>query len=221
MTDLNAAEASRLGARIDGVERSLAEFNQRIMALPVGSPTLAKLLSAAQLRGALATWQPFQSELAAVRIAGFGDPALRTALDEIGPMAPRGIGTDVYLADQFRNFYSAQIVTAATSYRPIARLMDSFAGLLETFAPPIYRLTGLPEGDSARALIARAEGYLATGNLQRAADLVSRLTGTAAEQAAPWLTQARERLAAERVRTLLNNEMVALVSTVGPQSAPR
>jgi hypothetical protein len=53
------------------------------------------------------------------------------------------------------------------------------------------------EGDHAAARVARAEARLADGDLAGAVAELERLEGAPAAAAAPWLEQARTRLAAE------------------------
>ncbi len=206
-----ASIEQQMAARIDGVEAAIPELNQKILSLPVGSPTLAMLLSAAQLRSALTTSSPFQSELAAVKISGFGDPTLRRALNRLSRRAANGVFTQAQLSDMFPAI-AASIHASDLSGRPVARFLDQLADVLETFAPPLYRLTGIPSGDSPRAIVARAQRSLAAGYFEAAVNQLENLSGPAAAQAEPWLVQARDRIAADQLRTLLNQKMVALVS---------
>ncbi len=203
---------SDLATRVGAVEGLVSDIESRITSMPVGSPTLAMLLAAGQLRAALATEQPFQSALAAVRMAGFGDPAMRRALDQVAGRAATGVATEQWLADRFDVFAPA-IIWEATSGAPVARMLDSVVGLVREVSPPLYRLTGIPRGDNPRGIAERAQLLLATGKFDDAVAEVAKLTGAAAEAAAPWLTEARARQAANRVRSLLNQQMMALVST--------
>jgi len=59
------------------------------------------------------------------------------------------------------------------------------------------RPVGEIEGDSAAALVARAESHLAEGDLAAAVAEIKALQGAAAEAAAPWLTKAEARLRVE------------------------
>ena len=54
---------------------------------------------------------------------------------------------------------------------------------------------------------------LAGTELRVPVEQLSSLTGLAAEAAAPWLTEARARVAADRVRTLLGQRVISLLPT--------
>jgi hypothetical protein len=75
--------------------------------------------------------------------------------------------------------------------------------MLERAAGNLMRLVTIrpvgadAEGDHAAARVARAEARLADGDLAGAVAELEGLEGAPAEAAAPWLEQARTRLAAE------------------------
>lgn len=213
LEDRISDDEKALADRVAEIKATFEDLNQKLLSQPVGgSPRLAMLLSATQLRNVLVTAHPFQSELAAVKLAGFVDSVIELALSQIAGQAARGIATQAWLIDRFRDF-SGNIILAGTAGQPVERVFDQLTGALALFAPPLYRLTGIPEGDSVRAIVERAEDHLAAGNLQKAYDQLSKLTGAALEEAGPWLAEARNRLAAERARTLLNVQMVQLMAS--------
>jgi len=215
-SERTAATAARLADQISDLKASTEEIEKKIVSMPMGSPTLAKILAASQLRSALEKPTPFQSELEAVRIAGISNPRVTQALQQIEKRATTGIATETWLTIRFPAFSEA-IINASTAGDPIGQVMDGVSGLIEYYAPPLYRFAGYAGGETARAVVARAEQALRTGNFQNAIDELSRLDGAAAHEAEPWLAEARARLAANRVRTILNNHMIALAAA-GPGS---
>ena len=68
------------------------------------------------------------------------------------------------------------------------------------------------EGDDAAARVARAEAKLAAGDLAGAVAELEGLEGAAAEAAAPWLAQARARLAAESALDRLRAHTTGLLA---------
>lgn len=68
------------------------------------------------------------------------------------------------------------------------------------------------EGEGAEARVARAEARLEQGDLAAAVEELEGLEGAAAEAAAPWLEQARARLAAEQAVVQLQDHATGLLS---------
>jgi DNA-binding transcriptional MerR regulator len=206
-----------LAQRIATLERDLPALQQRIAAQGLGSPALAVLLSATQLRGALVSANPFVNELAAFRLSGFNDPPLKQALDQIASRATPGIETEAWLIGRF-SVVQGNILRAASLGNPGARLADLFLDVMADWTPPLYRLTGASEGSTARALTDRAQALMAANEFGRAVELLGQLTGLPAEVAAPWLAEARARVIADRARTLLARHMLSIAE---PGSVPK
>ncbi|MBI1320942.1 MAG: hypothetical protein GC168_18605 [Candidatus Hydrogenedens sp.] len=212
----HAGLLSTLTGRVVALEKALPTLGQRLSGLPTSPPALAMLLSMVQLRSALATASPFQGELAALELSGgAGDPTVRSTIDQIAERAAIGIPTDGWLIERYPETMH-NILRAATADDPIGGLFDQTLGLLSVVAPPLYRWTTNLDAASPRAVADRAEAWMAAGDLARAVDQLSTLTGRPAEAAAPWLAEARARVAADHARTLLGQRMIALV----PGGAP-
>jgi hypothetical protein len=201
--------AEDLSQRITALERELPALQRRVAAQGTGSPALAVLLAATQLRGVLATANPFVNELAAFRLTGFTDPPLKQALDQIASRAVPGIETEAWLIGRF-SMVQGNILRAASLGNPLARLGDIMLDTLSDWTPPLYRLTGVSEGPAARAIADRAQALMAAGEFGRAVEQLSELTGLPAEVAAPWLAEARARVIADRTRSLLAHHMLAI-----------
>jgi hypothetical protein len=74
------------------------------------------------------------------------------------------------------------------------------------------RRVGEVEGDTAEAIVARAETALDQGNLAKAVDDVASLTGAAADAAAGWLARAKNRLAVDKAVASLSSQASELVT---------
>ena len=203
--------ASELAERIAVLERDLPALQQRVASQGIGAPALGVLLAATQLRGALVTSSPFLNELAAFRLTGFNDPPLRQALESIGGRASAGIATEAWLIGRFTTVQT-NIQRAASIGNPGARIADIFLDTLSDWVPPLYRLTGVTEGATPRAIADRAQGAMAAGEFPRAVDILGELSGLSAEVAAPWLAEARARVIADRSRTLLAKHMLSIAT---------
>ncbi len=203
--------AAELAERVALLERDLPALQQRVASQGIGAPALGVLLAATQLRGVLVSSAPFLNELAAFRLTGFNDPALRQALDSIGGRAATGIATEAWLIGRFTTV-QANILRAAAIGNPLARVADVFLDTLADWMPPIYRLTGVSEGAAPRAIADRAQAAMAAGDFPRAVDILGELSGLPAEVAAPWLAEARARVTADRSRTLLAKHMLSIAT---------
>ena len=203
--------AEELAERIAILERDLPALQQRVASQGIGAPALGVLLAATQLRGVLTTSNPFLNELAAFRLTGFNDPALRQALDGIGSRASTGIATEAWLIGRFSSVQT-NILRAASIGNPGARLADVVLDTLSDWLPPLYRMTGVSEGATPRALADRAQAAMAAGDFPRAVDILGELSGLPAEVAAPWLAEARARVIADRSRTLLAKHMLSIAN---------
>lgn len=170
----------------------------------------ALVLAAGQLRAALAAGQPFQPELQAVRSLGIADPEVTKPLDALAPSAAKGIPTQPQLADRFKPL-AAEIVRAADRGDG-SGWIDQVKGKLATLVT-VRRQGGGVVGDSADAVVARAEAALAENNLAKAVEELTVLKGVAADTAAPWLADARARLAANQAGQKLSDRAIALLTT--------
>ena len=203
--------AEELTERIAVLERDLPALQQRVASQGIGAPALGVLLAATQLRGALVSSTPFVNELAAFRLTGFNDPPLRQALEAIGGRAASGVATEAWLIGRFSTVQT-NILRAASIGNPGARIADVVLDTLSDWLPPLYRLTGVSEGATPRAIADRAQAAMAAGDFPRAVDILGELSGLPAEVAAPWLAEARARVVADRSRTLLAKHMLSIAT---------
>lgn len=167
------------------------------------------VLASGQLRATLATGQPYPEELRAVRAIGVSDPQVTQALDAIAPHAPNGVPTLALLAGRFETLAS-DIVRAARRGEG-GSWLDQVGGTLATLVTVRRQGAGVV-GDSAEAVVARAEAALRDNNLAAAVKEVSALTGPAAEAAKPWLSDAQARLAINEAAQALGTRAIALLA---------
>ena len=209
--------ATDLAGRVASLEQSLPALQQRVAAQGLGSPALAVLLAATQLRNQLATANPFLNELTALRLTAFNDPPLKQALDQIGNRGRAGIATESWLIGRF-SVVQSNIVRAGAWNNFGQRIADIFLDTLSDWAPPLYRLTGVPQGSTPRAITDRAMAWMSAGDFSRAVEQLGELSGKPAEAAVAWLGEARARVIADRARELLAKHMLALAQpgTVTP-----
>lgn len=208
----NSQAAQDLRKELDALKQQVTTVSQNLdQRRDAAIAAQALVLAAGQLRASLAAGQPFQQDLQAVRALGIGDAGVTQPLDAVSAFAAKGIPTQAQLTDRFRPLAS-EIVRAAergdgTSW------IDQVTGKLATLVT-VRRQGGGVVGTSPDAIVARAEAAVNENNLARAVEELSALQGAGAEAAAPWLTDAKARLAADQAGRQLNDRAIALLTTV-------
>ncbi len=153
----------------------------------------AVVLAVGQLRAALAESDPYAQELAAVTSLGAGSlPA--DALAKLEAHAASGVPTRAMLAARYEAV-AGDITRAAVTPEGddlLAQVTARVARLV-TVRPS----AGDVGGSGAMATVARASARLEKGDLEGAVAELDALEGEPAKAAAPWLEQAKARLAAE------------------------
>lgn len=231
--DQAGQDTSALKAALGRTDSALAQATGRTDALahaldPRRDAAVALVLAAGQLRGAVAEGRPYAPELAAVRAIAAGDSlkgsagGLSADLQALEPGADRGIPTRADLARRFDAAASA----AVAADRPQGgswgeQLWDRLQSLVRIRHQP-----GDVPGTSADAVTARAAAALQRGDLNQAANEVAALKGPAAAAVAPWLAEARARLAADHAAAGLDAGVLTLLAATGgtggaaPKAAP-
>lgn len=209
-----ASAAAELAARVDAVEKA----GQARAAGDTADVGLA--LALLQIRAAIDTGRPFAAEYEALAALARGRPAISAAAAPLAEPATAGVATRAVLARRLREI--APALGAASAGAPAGdggeagwadRALARLRGLVTIRR--IDQARPLPGPDSAAQ---NAERALAGGDLAGAVAALERLEGAAAEQAAPWLRMARERLAVE---TALQRVEAALTARLGtPAAAP-
>jgi hypothetical protein len=192
---------------------------------------VAFALAVGNLGGALSTARPFAAELTALSDLAAKDAALAAQVKELtAPVADRaatGVPTLVELQSRFpataraivdatKQAAPAAVETAESEHwyqRPIGWLSSAGDWLSRQVS---VRPVGEVEGDDPGARVARAEVRLSQNDLAAAVKELEGLSAPAAAAAAPWLGDARARLAVEQVLSALQ---AAAVTRLGSSAA--
>ncbi|MBX3480570.1 MAG: hypothetical protein KF842_09215 [Caulobacter sp.] len=166
-------------------------------------------LAASALADAAQTSQPFEAELSAV------ERVLPLSADAraLRPLAATGVPSRAVLADEF------SAVAARASVE--ARAPGESAGLLDRFlyslsAVVTVRRVGSTAGNGPDALLARAEGQVAEGDLAGALATLKGLPPRSAQALDGWRARARQRLALDQaVSTIRAQALAELAATDG------
>ena len=203
-----AEETRRTLARVENGQAELAADLKR--ARQQDLRTEASVLALSHLRMALQDAEPFSSELAAVRGLSSSEPTapLAKALERVAPHAATGAPTRAQLRERFEPLAGA-IVRAGRSTED-ASWADETLNRISSLVT-IRRAPGETEGNSVGAIVARAESRLNADDLSGAIHALGALSGKAAEIAAPWLQQARARLALDEAAAEVARAAVARV----------
>ncbi len=205
---LAAAEAALeqvdgLRAQLDALTAEAAARAER----PNGD--LSVRIALIELGGKLRGTASFAAELAKVRDEAADQDELLAALSPLDPYAEGGLPG---LADLQLSFRPAAADAVASG-----RAEDAGEGWVSGMVRRVSNLVtvrrvGLVEGDSAEAVVARAEQALESGDLAAATSELTGLTGGAAEAMADWQKGAEARLAGDRVVALAEGLAVTLAA---------
>lgn len=178
--------------RIEALAARLAEVEAAAGRATPGERRDAFVLALSQLRGAVERGGAYADDLAAAaRLAdGVGDAETAAPLAALEQWATDGVPTLRQLRRRFAR--EAGEIVAAARRNPDADWVERTVERL-TSAVKVRRI-GDAEGDTVDALVARAEGHLAAGDLAAAVNELTALEGGGAEVAAPWLAGARAHL---------------------------
>lgn len=201
-TSADAAAVLRLADRVEKVEAGFREMQAR------RSSAAALLLAVGQLREALAAAMPFDAELRSLKALAGADPEIAAAVEMLKVRAVTGIPTlpmlTARLSAQAPVIIRAQVLPESQGWW--RQTLDRLASLVT-----IEREDGNVAGASPAAIVARAQAALATGDLAGAVAEMEGLQGGPAEQAAPWIVDAKARLAAGTAVSGLTAHVVAAI----------
>lgn len=172
-----------------------------------GNPDSSRFvaLGVAQLRPFLQTDEPFGVQLSTLRRVSPNDPELVKALETLASFADRGAPVLPRLHDRFVQMANEIILADYVSAKHtwLDRAVVTVASTIDLHAMA-HRLKDKRE---ASAALWDAEAHLDSGDLAGAVSALEQLTGRPAEIAQPWIEQAKQRLAADKV--LLQLDAVA------------
>ncbi len=207
----NEAQAvGQVRQEVDALKQELAAVNQAVESRrDAATAAQALVLAAGQLRSALAAGQPFQQELQAVRAVGSDDAQITQPLDAVAGYAAKGVPTQPQLTDRFMAM--ASDIVRADNQGEGNDWVEQVTGKIATLVT-VRRQGGGVVGDGAAAVVARAEAALQAGNLGGAVTELAALKGPAAQVAAPWIADAKARLAANEAAQQLTSRAIGLLS---------
>jgi hypothetical protein len=166
-------------------------------------------LLAGQVEAAVDQAGGYEAPLESLRALGADDPAVNEVVAQLAPAAASGVPSLAALRQSFETTAS-RIVHAGPA--------PGGEGVLERAADSLMRLVTVRpvgadvEGDGAPARVARAEAKLTAGDLAGAVAELEGLEGPEAEAAAPWLAQAKARLAVESALDRLRTHTTGLLA---------
>ncbi|RAU23671.1 hypothetical protein CU669_00770 [Paramagnetospirillum kuznetsovii] len=199
-TAADAATLLRLADRVEQVEASLREMQAK------RSSAVALLLAVGQLREAVNLGMAFDAELRTVKLLAGEDAALAKPVDVLKDKAATGISTRPTLVDGFEilapRVIRAEILPEGESWQ--RRVMDKLLALVT-----IRREDGSAAGSNAAAVVGRAQAALSRADLAGAISQMDSLGVGPAEAAAPWLAEAKARLAAEKALSEITAQVLA------------
>ncbi|HYC05681.1 MAG TPA: mitofilin family membrane protein [Azospirillaceae bacterium] len=202
---VTAQNLQGLSTRVEQLQASVGD----LLAESGGAEGLALVVATGQLHTALLSGRPFARELDAVRALATDDPEFADALRDLEPRAAAGLVPELALKERFEKL--AGDMLRAERERPDAGWAEQALGRLSALVT-VRRSTGEVAGDGADAVLARAQNALDGGNLKLAVSEVEALQGPAASVAAPWLADARARVAAETAAGALAQRAVTMLS---------
>ncbi len=210
-----ADESGKLAALESGnakLAASLEATQQRLAALEASAAKaaaldgrhLALVLAVGELRAALQHSEAYDKPLAAVAGLSEGDAELAAALAVLKPAAAKGVPTFPELAERFDG---AALAAARAAIMPAPK--GWLGATLATLARLVVIRKNDGQGGGSDAALARAEALLRTGDLAAAVAALAELKGPPAEAMAPWLADAKARLAADAALARLESRAIA------------
>jgi len=201
----------KLAGSLAGVEERLAQVEKRSVAASASASSgSATVLMVAQLRDGVRSGAPFEKILAGLDGLAGNDPGMKAPLLMLGKHAKTGIPTLTTLRDEFASLASS--IAAAANNRSGDSWFDKAVNKVSSLVT-LRRIDGV--GETVEAMVARAEARLKAGDLISAAKAVGGIEArskAAHQVAAPWLSRAKARLAAERALASLHVHAVSLLS---------
>jgi len=213
-TSLSQRPAAATPAAVEAMEKRLGALEDRLGTIAANTrasfaPALAaEIVALGALRDALSSGSSFATELAAVR-ALFGERAAK--LQSLEAVADKGLPATAELSRRFAQIAPAIAREPEPDGDYLSRLMTSASRLVEV------RPVGEAKGESAGAIVARAESRLRHNDLAGALAEAERLPPAAKTVAAEWIAAAKQRRDAEvLVKSLMAESLTALAGERKP-----
>jgi hypothetical protein len=198
-----SADANATGERVGRLETKVET------ASVAGRADRTLLLALANLRSAVQGSGPFAAELAAAQALANDKADMKDALASLEGDAKTGLPTTAQLADRF-NLRTATVILRARGDAKSGDWWDQIRAHVEKLVV-IRRIA--PGGSTMQggvaASVQQADFALKAGDLAGAVAALGDLSGEAGAAGAPWLVQAKKRLAAETTLTKLWRDELA------------
>lgn len=192
--DAMRAENKALSDRLARATDRLAALEARAGGADENRRESAFMLAVGQLRDAVRSGRPYADALGSLRTIAGDDRDAAAALAALERHAASGVADPATLRARFAAV-ATRIATAVSQPREgwFDQTLGRLSGLISV------RRTGpaAAAGDGPEAAVARAELALAAGDVNGAVAALDKLTGAAADAAAPWLAGARARIAVD------------------------
>jgi hypothetical protein len=209
-----AGQSTTTGDRLTKLETTISNAGEK------GRADRTLLLALANLRVAVEGSAPFAAELAAVQTLAEGKPEVKQALAPLGVDAKSGLPSLAALTERFDRSVAPAILRARAEIAS-TDWGDQILARLERLVV-IRRIApgGPAPSDVAEAAVAQADAALKAGDLTGAVAALGKLSGPSAAAAAPWLAQAKTRVAAEADLAKLWREESARIAADGAGGKP-
>ncbi|WP_373086003.1 uroporphyrinogen-III synthase [Sneathiella sp.] len=154
-----------------------------------------------------------------------GNEPFENSLKQVQSVAPEGIAADLEPLQEIAAKGAPTMTSLRQDFAAIASDISQSAKLpseetwygktLHRIASIVkFRRVDVTDGSDVDAIIARAEQDLAVNDLEKAVTEVQKLTGPAADTAAPWLSKAQTRLTVEQaISGLLEKATTSALAT--------
>lgn len=203
-TRAEAASVLRLSERINAVEDVARTMASRHDA------SLANLLAVVQLRAKAADGQPFDAELRTARALADDKAAFDATAKGFADASAQGISTSAALRQGFDQV-AASAARAAAAPKGNSLLDKTIARV--TGLVTVRRMDGATDTQSVDSVLARAEAFLAAGDLASAVKEVESIQEPAVAAALkPWVGRAQHRVALDAALSTLTADALARVA---------
>lgn len=216
---------SELNTIVDSLDGKVSTLDQKLVAAQENSDgalgqtlegvsgddlkAAAMLIAFSQLRDSLNRQAPFEEDLALLqKMAGEDNTELRDALDRLAPKAQEGVLSPTGLSDEFKAL-AGEIVVSSLKGEDISIREKAAARFSEIFK--VEKDGELVTGTDTQATVAKAQALLDQGNIQGAIAELQTLDGNAAQTAQPFIQQAEATLLAQKVQTLLHENILSKI----------
>lgn len=222
----NAARLDELNKRMSTLESKSADattvltLSERVNALEGAGRSVASaqagavayVMALGQWQNALASGRPFALELETAKaLALRGNTTINDV--DFASYAANGLPTFIDLQARFDAVAAATVRAAAVpddTASWLRRVLDRIMSIAT-----IRRVDGDVAGNSAWAIVARAESRLGQNDLSGAVTEMEKLQGEAARVATAWVGPARARIKAERTLGEATTKAIAAVAAAG------